>query len=152
MSATHGPGAGGRLGAAHREWPADARVLGEIRGTVRAWLGGFGIGEDLCDDLVYATSEAASNSVEHAYRSPHAGSTVEVTLWSEWGIVNVEIADRGSWLPAGSHLTNRGHGLPLIRGLVESVSIESGAGGTTVSLRHPVSRSGAFRAEPARGG
>jgi anti-sigma regulatory factor (Ser/Thr protein kinase) len=127
-------------------------VLAEIRETVRAWLGGFGIAEDLCDDLVYATSEAASNSVEHAYRSPHAGSTVEVTLWSDRGMVNVEIVDRGTWLPAGSQPTNRGHGLPLIRGLVESVRIESGAGGTTVSLRHPVARSSALRAEPARGG
>ena len=136
MSETHGARNGGRLCVAHEEWPADPRVLAEIRRTVRVWLGAIDIDTHLCDDLVYATSEAASNAVEHAYLSPDAGSTVEVTLWSEQGTVNVEIADRGTWLPVRRYPTNRGHGLRLIRGLIESVGIESGADGTTVTLRH----------------
>jgi anti-sigma regulatory factor (Ser/Thr protein kinase) len=34
------------------------------------------------DDLVFAVGEAATNSVEHAYRPARAGDTVELTFWT----------------------------------------------------------------------
>ena len=149
MSTTDGSRPGGRLDAGHRVWPADPRVLADIRGTVRTWLAGVDVTADLCDDLVYATSEAASNAVEHAYRMPDYSSTVAVTMWSENDSVIIEIADTGSWLPATTGPTTRGHGLSLIRGLVDSVSIDSRSGGTTVSLRHPMPNARSARIEPA---
>ena len=143
---------GSRVDAARLEWPADPRVLAEIRRAVHRWLGGLDIAPDLRDDLVYATSEAASNSVEHAYRIPGAGGTVTVTMWSAAGILNIEIADHGHWMQPTSGPTSRGHGLQLIRGLVDTVTIESRAGGTTVSLRHPVPSAHSLQPAPAHGG
>jgi anti-sigma regulatory factor (Ser/Thr protein kinase) len=151
MSVTDDSSPPGRPGAVHGVWPVDPRVLSEIRRTIRAWLDRLDVASDLRDDLVYATSEAATNAIEHAYRSPDASSTVEVTLWAEPGVVNIEIADRGCWLPATPHPTNRGHGLQLIGGLVGSVAIQSGADGTTVLLRHPVPQAHILQAEPAAG-
>lgn len=137
MGATDASGLGGRPDVLRRVWPADPGVLTDIRDAVRCWLGGVELTADVCEDLVYATSEAASNAVEHAYRAPVVAETVTITMWSEPGMVNIEIVDRGSWVPATDEPTTRGHGLPLIRGMVDSVSIDSRPGGTTVSLRHP---------------
>lgn len=139
MSATDGSTVSGRPDAARLEWPADPRMLAGIRRAVDSWLGGLDVGPDLRDDLVYATSEAASNSVEHAYGAAPSGGSVVVTMWTAAGMVHIEIADQGNWLPAATGPSNRGHGLHLIRGLVDSVTIESRSGGTTVSLRHPMS-------------
>lgn len=154
MSASDGSRPGGRPGAVHREWPADPRVLADVRRTVGAWLGGIDVSADVRDDLVYAISEAASNAVEHAYSSSDPSVSdrlVTITMWSEPGMVFVDIADRGSWLPATTGPTTRGHGLQLIRGLVDSVSIDSRSGGTTVSLRHPVPNVTARSVQPACG-
>lgn len=151
MSATDGSDPGGRPDAAHRAWPAEPRVLSDIRDTIRGWLGEIELTPDVRDDLIYATSEAASNAVEHAYRTPDATSTVAVTMWSEPGVVNIEIADRGCWMPPSTEPTTRGHGLQLIRGLVDTVSVDSRSGGTTVSLRHPVPGASALRVVSASG-
>ena len=142
----------GRPGATHRQWSADPQVLADVRRTVGTWLHALGIASELCEDLVYATSEAASNAVEHAYRSAASTGTVAIAMWVETGAVNIEIADRGCWLPVSAYPTSRGHGLQLIRGLVESVDIASSSSGTTVSLRHSVPGLSSRQVEPARGG
>ena len=43
------------------------------------------------------------------------------------------ITDRGSWREARG--ANRGRGLPLMRGLMESVDVRRADGGTAVELR-----------------
>ena len=152
MSASdHSAPRGGGADAARLERPADPRELEGIRRAVHMWLGGLGIAPDLRDDLVYATSEAASNSVEHAYPVSGAASTVAVTMWSAADAVNIEIADHGHWLQPASGPSNRGHGLQLIRGLVDSVTIDSRSTGTTVSLRHPVPSTHELRPAPMHG-
>jgi anti-sigma regulatory factor (Ser/Thr protein kinase) len=153
MSATDGATPSGRRpGVTCLEWPADPRALAEIRRAVDSWLSGLDIAANMREDLVYATSEAASNSVEHAYAAGSPGGSVMVTMWWASDSVNIEIVDHGHWLPAVAGPSNRGHGLRLIRGLVDSVTVDSRSGGTTVSLRHPAPRVDALRAEPACGG
>jgi anti-sigma regulatory factor (Ser/Thr protein kinase) len=47
--------------------------------------------------------------------------------------VVVTVTDRGNWRDARGE--NRGRGLPLMRGLMESVEVEPADGGTSVVLR-----------------
>ena len=68
---------------AHRSWHAHPGQLAPLRAEVRRWLAPFALTEDTEDDLVLAVSEAASNSIEHAYTPPTADDTVELTFWTE---------------------------------------------------------------------
>ena len=43
-----------------------------MRTALRSWLAGFGLDTEAEHGLVVAVNEAATNSVEHAYRSPMA--------------------------------------------------------------------------------
>ena len=47
--------------------------------------------------MVLAVSEAAGNSVEHAYLEATENDTVELIFWTEPGAVCVEILDHGVW-------------------------------------------------------
>jgi hypothetical protein len=87
------------------------------------------------EDLVLAVSEAAGNSVEHAYLEPTASGTVELVLWTEPGAVCVEVIDHGEWRTQRKELRERGRGILVMRGLMESVHIDYGPGGTRVLLR-----------------
>ena len=55
----------------HRSWRAHPGQLAPLRAEVRRWLAPFALTGDTEDDLVLAVSEAASNSVDHAYPSPY---------------------------------------------------------------------------------
>jgi serine/threonine-protein kinase RsbW len=88
---------GGSAEFVHRSWPADPRQLAPLRAEVRRWLAPLTLTGDAEDDLVLAVSEAASNSVEHAYTLPATDDTVELTFWTEPGAICVEIVDHGHW-------------------------------------------------------
>ena len=122
---------------ARHVWPAEARHLCAVRATVRHWLAGFDLTDDVTHDIVLAVSEAASNTIDHAYGPAGADDTIELSLWSEPRAVCIEIADRGVWRSAGTHSAGRGLGLAMMRRLVGAVLIHCGPGGTRVSLRHP---------------
>ncbi len=80
---------------AHGVWPAHPRQLAPMRAAVRRWLSALSLPEDAENDLVFAVGEAATNSVEHAYRPARAGDTVELTFWTEPQGVCVEVVDHG---------------------------------------------------------
>jgi anti-sigma regulatory factor (Ser/Thr protein kinase) len=82
---------------------------------------------------VLAVHEAAMNAVEHAY-GPGDG-TVEVRLTRAGTRVEAEVRDTGRWREAALRRSDRGHGLPLIRMLVEEVVVERGETGTIVRMR-----------------
>jgi anti-sigma regulatory factor (Ser/Thr protein kinase) len=87
------------------------------------------------EDMVLAVSEAAGNSVEHAYLGATAGDTVEVVFWTEPAAVCVEVIDHGEWRTPRKEPRQRGRGILVMRGLMESVHIDHGPGGTRVLLR-----------------
>lgn len=78
-------------------WPAHPGQLAPLREQVRSWLAPLSLTEDAEDDVVLAVSEAASNSVEHAYRPSTADDSVELTFWTEPPSFCVEISDHGLW-------------------------------------------------------
>src|SRR4051812_5950930 len=47
--------------------PADPTLLASVRNYLRTWLIEAGADEDEAYDVLVATTEAAANSVEHAY-------------------------------------------------------------------------------------
>jgi anti-sigma regulatory factor (Ser/Thr protein kinase) len=49
------------------------------------------------------------------------------------GAIRVVVTDRGSWRDARG--ANRGRGLPLMQGLMESVEVRRADGGTSVEMR-----------------
>jgi serine phosphatase RsbU (regulator of sigma subunit)/anti-sigma regulatory factor (Ser/Thr protein kinase) len=112
-------------------WPADADALGGLRHLLRRWLAGHGAGPNETYDITVAVQEAAANAVEHAYAPGMAAFSVDVE--HREGQVVVTVTDRGNWRDARGQ--NRGRGLPLMRGLMESVDVEPADGGTSVVMR-----------------
>ena len=71
-----------------------------------------------------------ANVVEHAYRPGSQWFEVEATCDARR--VRIAVRDDGRWRPARG--TNRGRGLFMMRGLMESVDVQRTAGGTLVVL------------------
>jgi serine/threonine-protein kinase RsbW len=123
---------------AHRSWQAHPRQLAPLRAEVRRWFAPFALTEDTEDDLVLAVSEAASNSVEHAYTPPTADDTVELTFWTEPHALCIEIVDHGHWRTPSDQAAERGRGIQIMQRLVAFVLIHYDNRGTRVHFRHPL--------------
>ncbi|HEX4189090.1 MAG TPA: ATP-binding protein, partial [Solirubrobacteraceae bacterium] len=120
------------------ELTLDARpgVLTGLRSTLARWLAGEGVPDDHVFDISLATSEAASNAIEHAYGGREGRFSVSASL--DDTEIRVTVIDRGRWRvtkPRGG-----GRGLTLMRGLVDSVALDQGEGGTSVTLTKRLSR------------
>ena len=127
----------------HDRWRAEPHELLAMRRTLRGWLADLGINGDVEHTLVTAANEAATNAVEHAYRSPLTsvdGQTFEVALEAQPGLLCLEISDRGMWRGPSVVAEGRGLGIPLMHQLVGSVTIDTDDGGTRVVLRHRLAR------------
>ena len=112
-------------------WPADADALGGLRHLLRRWLTGHGASPDETYDITVAVQEAAANAVEHAYAPGTAAFAVDAEHRD--GAIVVVVSDHGRWREARGK--NRGRGLPLMEGLMESVEVRRAEGGTSVELR-----------------
>ena len=102
-----------------------------LRRILRRWLREHGASPDEVEELTLACGEACANAIEHAYppeaRSFFVGANVDD------GEIVMRIQDWGTWRPPrGAH---RGKGMTLMEGLTDSVAIEGGDEGTTVTLR-----------------
>ena len=86
-------------------------------------------------DLVLAVNEAASNVIDHAYRTPGHRAVIELFFWTEPGALLLEVVDHGHWRAPGSHATGRGRGIEIMQYLVEAVLIHHDTRGTRVLLR-----------------
>ena len=108
--------------------------LSGLRRRLREWLGPLGLEGADKDDVILAVNEAASNCVDHAYLAGSPGS-MTMTCWTEPGLLFVEVADDGVWrIPIGP-ANGRGHGVHLMRSLVDEVQIRHNRHGTRVLLR-----------------
>lgn len=132
-------GRGESMEFARGVWPAHPRELAPIRAAVYRWLAPLSLPEDAEDDLVFAVGEAATNSIEHAYRPSGAGDTVELTFWTEPQTVCFEVVDHGMWkIPTGEP-TGRGRGIEMMQRLMTFVLIQHDDRGTRVLLYQTIS-------------
>jgi len=118
-------------GALHFRVPAEPRSLAPLRHAMRRWLREIGAGQKESYEILVACGEACANAVQHPYGA-RTGS-IDVDLNAEEGVVDITVRDQGSWRsrpPAGG-----GHGLHLMRGLMDSVEVDSTPDGTVVRMR-----------------
>ena len=105
--------------------------LSRLRSQLRTWLGSVGCDAEATADIVLATSEAASNAIEHGAADMQRGVSVVGRVVDD--VISVVVRDHGRWREPGPPL-NRGRGIKIMRHLMDSVSVEPGDDGTLVRL------------------
>ncbi len=115
----------------HAEFPAQPESLASIRSMLRRWLSHAGATEPEVAEIITACGEAATNAIEHA-------GTANNTRFAVSGRVDgpdvlLEISDRGAWRERRAD--DHGRGIELMRTLMDTVELEPGSEGTTVTLR-----------------
>jgi PAS domain S-box-containing protein len=109
----------------------DEPSLRAFRGTLRRWLAAADAAPEELHDITMAANEAIQNAIEHGHALTRRA--VDVALDRSDGTIEVVVRDHGAWrAPRDSE---RGRGLPLMRALMDTVSVDPGAHGTTVTLR-----------------
>jgi anti-sigma regulatory factor (Ser/Thr protein kinase)/putative methionine-R-sulfoxide reductase with GAF domain len=108
---------------------ADSAPL--VRRVMRRWLREHGASEYEVEELTLACAEACANAIEHAY--PPDARTFRVEAGVEGGEIVIRVRDEGHWRPPRGK--QRGRGLVLMEGLTDSVEVDPGPPGTTVTLR-----------------
>jgi serine phosphatase RsbU (regulator of sigma subunit) len=113
---------------------ADARHLASTRSALRSWLTRARMGPARSMDVLVAVGEAVANAIEHGHRdSPEGTISLGATVLVDQ--VKVTITDTGVWKPPDpDNDARRGRGITLMRGLMQDVTINPDATGTTVHL------------------
>ena len=92
--------------------------------------------DELLADLKLAITEAASNSVRHAYMG--GGGVVEVVYRLDPDRLEVEVVDTGAGFDLeprdaeGDELSEGGLGIAIIRAIADEFELNSGAGGSRI--------------------
>ena len=113
-----------------------------LRARLRQWLPTAGIGGPEASDIVIAAGEAVANAFEHATADRPAGAApVQITLTARvaYTTVQLTVADTGSWRPPPADREppapgTRGHGIIFMHALMDDVTIDPSAHGTTVTM------------------
>ncbi len=121
--------------------PAQPSSVTRTRAAMADWLAPLELRP--VDDMAvhHALDELMANVVNHAYVDASAGQrTVRVHAELDaHGDLVCTVGDSGRWQPPGPS-GDGGRGLALVRGLVDSLRLEHGPGGTTATFRHRLGR------------
>lgn len=113
--------------------PADAGRLADVRSEVDAWARTVGIEARERAALVLAASEAATNSIEHAYAATSAGR-IRVDARLRRTTVTLGISDDGRWQPPAPDPGDRGRGLSMVASSGLRLTVDTGEAGTRVEF------------------
>jgi anti-sigma regulatory factor (Ser/Thr protein kinase) len=114
-----------------RSFPCQIEALPVLRLTLEQWLFTNAIDVDTRSAAVLAAHEAAANAIEH-------GQCNEIELEGRLEpehTIYLEVRADGTWKPPTTHDDERGRGLQLIHGLMESVTIDTDPDRTTIRMR-----------------
>jgi anti-sigma regulatory factor (Ser/Thr protein kinase) len=113
---------------------AESGQLAPVRTKLRSWLRSCDIGARAIQDVLVAAGAACANAIEHGHRhSP--GQQGRPRAVSTANQLRLTISDTGRWrIPRPGDGTHRGHGIALMRVLMQQVTIEPGPAGTTVDM------------------
>ena len=116
-------------------FPAESDQLAPVRATLRNWLNQCDLPPRAIQDVLVAAGEACANAVEHGHR--HApGEQVRLRAAATVTQLQLTVTDTGRWKASQpATRANRGHGIPLMRALMQQVTIEPGDAGTTVDMQ-----------------
>jgi anti-sigma regulatory factor (Ser/Thr protein kinase) len=115
-------------------FPAESAQLAPVRATLRTWLSGCGLSHRTIQDVLVAVGEACANAVEHGHRNA-PGQQIRLRAAATVSQLRLTVTDTGRWKAARPAANpRRGHGIALMRALMQQVSIEPGAAGTTVDM------------------
>jgi len=103
--------------------------LAHMRDAVRDALTVAGMEGAIVDDIVLATSEAVGNVIRHAYRG--APGLLEVAMTIDAERIELTTRDEGTWRE--SNRPGR-LGLEIMRGVMDTVEVDTGDDGTTVRM------------------
>jgi anti-sigma regulatory factor (Ser/Thr protein kinase) len=122
-------------------FPAEVGQLRPVRARLHGWLDGCGLSTALVQGALVAAGEAVANAIEHGHRD-HPGLQVRLQAAVTASRLSLTISDSGRWLPPGPEpVPYRGKGVPLMRALMDNVSIDAGPAGTTVTMDVRISSS-----------
>jgi anti-anti-sigma factor len=102
-----------------------------VRQALRKLIAAIGADEQDAAAMTVATGEAVNNAIEHAYGITRG--VVRVRARYDGVGLRVDVEDEGAWRP-GRAADGGGHGLALMRALVDTVDVVTSPTGTTVSL------------------
>ena len=120
------------------EFTAQPESLAPIRSMLRRWLHHVGADELEIAEITTACGEAATNAIEHA--GTGNGARFEVSGRRDGSEIELAVRDHGSW--RSEREDDHGRGLELMRTLMDTVAVEPGPEGTTVSLRRRLAQRG----------
>jgi anti-sigma regulatory factor (Ser/Thr protein kinase) len=121
-------------------FPADTAQLRPVRARLRRWLDGCGLSTPLAQDALVAAGEAVANAIEHGHRD-NPGQEIRLRAVVIANLLRLTVADTGRWLPPGPEpAPYRGKGLSLMRAMMDTVTIDTTAAGTTVTMDVRITR------------
>ncbi|HYJ61720.1 MAG TPA: GAF domain-containing protein [Actinomycetota bacterium] len=112
---------------------ADPTVLASMRMEMASWLAVQGIPEVDATAVVLAVNEAVANSIEHGYGSNGTGA-IEVRGRVGRDALVILVRDHGTWRDRTPDPL-RGHGLSMMRRLMDATEVQHDRTGTSVTLR-----------------
>jgi anti-sigma regulatory factor (Ser/Thr protein kinase) len=129
-----------------RQISADTSSARLLRHQFGQWIAGSQLGSTVESDLGLALGEALANVVEHAYALQQPG-TIDVHAVITKSNLRIRVRDYGRWQQP-QHDPTRGRGFALMRRLVDDVTIDTTAHGTTFELCYRIRARSAQDATP----
>ncbi|GAA1512978.1 SpoIIE family protein phosphatase [Sphaerisporangium rubeum] len=115
-------------------FPAESSQLAPVRAALRDWLARCKLTPSLVQNVLVAAGEACANAIEHGHRNA-PGSTIRLRAVVTVDDLRLTVADTGHWKPPQPEASrHRGRGVALMRALMNEVTINPGAAGTTVDM------------------
>jgi serine/threonine-protein kinase RsbW len=99
------------------------------------WLERLSVPEEIHDDVILATHEAAANAIEHA----QLGTEITVRGVHDDDKLLVVVTNSGVWRPRSTDET-RGRGLALMHALMSEVEVQVRNRRTVLRMRKDLSR------------
>lgn len=121
------------------ELPARPEQLGALRDQLGTWLTGLDASAEDCSSIQLAVLEAASNVAEHAYPDGGGAIRLEGHLDGD-GRACLTVTDHGRWRSPPADAGQRGRGLQMIRGCMDTVEIARSPAGTSVLMDRTLHR------------
>ncbi|MCG5214971.1 SpoIIE family protein phosphatase [Streptosporangium soli] len=118
------------------DFPAGPDSLAELRRRLSDWLRIAHLSKLEEFEFLLACGEAVSNAAEHAYAFTEGIIRVRGRITASQ--ITLRVSDEGSWREP--YEADRGRGIPLMRAVMDSVTIDATPTGTTVEMSRRLRR------------